>query len=270
MKIHLLVVAFFAAVIATNAQAPKVPSGLKFKVLTESNNVRSLSFMGQDVEFSVGTQMHEICELTSVSADGYHLSSAITRINGYANAMGAKQTFDSDNANKKLFLLNDEQLKVLKKPIDYTIEKGKVSAASAAGSDILNTILFQLNGSSDQAKYFLTLPAASLKPAYQWSSAISTKDAMAESLYVITEINATDINVNVLTNVKLNTTLNFSGMNFKDSTQGTIKAKRIYDARTGLLKSETATGALKGTMNVMGQDAPIDLKVTTKSSVVPM
>jgi hypothetical protein len=37
-----------------------------------------------------------------------------------------------------------------------------------------------------------------------------------------------------------------------------------------MLKSETGTGGLKGTMNVMGQDAPIDAKVTTKSSVVPM
>jgi hypothetical protein len=131
-------------------------------------------------------------------------------------------------------------------------------------------LLTQSNGTSDQAKYFLTLPAASIKPAHQWSVVDNKPDASTESLFVIAEVTATDISVNVLTNAKITSTMNQNGMEIKQNTQGTIKLKRIYDAKTGMLKSETGTGGLKGTMNVMGQDAPIDLKVTTKSSVVPM
>jgi hypothetical protein len=271
MKKSIIVVALFAAAFTTSAQAPKMPAGTKFKVVTESNNITSMSMMGQDIELSNGNKSYADFHLKSVSASGYQLSTSITRISGSVSAMGNEQTFDSEDASLKSNPMLAEQLKMLNKPIDFTIENGKVvNTASAAGSDVLTALLGQSNGTTDQAKYFLTLPAASIKPAHQWSVVDNKPDASSESLYVIAEVTATDISVNVLTNVKLYTTLNQNGMEIKQNTQGTIKAKRVYDAKTGLLKSETASGGLKGTMNVMGQDAPIDLKITSKSSVVPM
>ena len=271
MKKSIIVVALFAAAFTTSAQAPKMPAGTKFKVVTESNNITSMSMMGQDIELSNGSKIYEAIELKSVSGAVYHLSSAITRIAGSVSAMGNEQKFDSEDASLKSNPMVAEQLKVLNKPIDYTIENGKVvNTASAAGSEVLNALLGQNNGTSDQAKYFLTLPAGSIKASHQWSVAINKPEATTESLFVIAEVTDTDISVNVLTNVKLSNTLNQNGMEIKQNTQGTIKLKRVYDAKTGLLKSETASGGLKGTMNVMGQDAPIDLKITSKSSVVPM
>ncbi len=271
MKKSIIVAALFAAAFTTNAQAPKLPAGTKFKVVTESNNITSMSMMGQDIELSNGSKIYEVCELKSVSGAGYHLSTAITRITGSVNAMGNEQKFDSEDASLKSNRMVADQLKALNKPVDYTIENGKVvNTVSAAGSEVLNALLAQNNGTNDQAKYFLTLPAASIKASHQWNVAVSKPEATTESLFVIAEVTDTDISVNVLTNVKLSNTLNQNGMEIKQNTQGTIKLKRIYDAKTGMLKSETGTGGLKGTMNVMGQDAPIDLKVTTKSSVVPM
>ena len=271
MKKSILVAALFAAAFTTSAQAPKMPAGTKFKVVTESNNITSMSMMGQDIELSNGSKIYEAIELKSVSGATYHLSSSITRIAGSVSAMGNEQKFDSEDASLKSNPMLAEQLKVLNKPIDYTIENGKVvNTASGLGSEVLNALLGQNNGTSDQAKYFLTLPAASIKASHQWSVAINKPESSTESLFVIAEVTDTDISVNVLTNVKLATTLNQNGMEIKQNTQGTIKAKRVYDAKTGLLKSETSTGGLKGTMNVMGQDAPIDLKITSKSSVVPM
>jgi hypothetical protein len=271
MKKSIFVAALFAAAFTTSAQAPKLPAGTKFKVITESNNITSMSMMGQDIELSNGSKLYQNFELKSVSGASYHLATAITRIAGSVSAMGNEQNFDSEDASLKSNPMMAEQLKVLNKPIDYTIENGKVvNSVSAAGSEVLNALLAQNNGTSDQAKYFLTLPAASIKAAHQWSVVDNKPEAATESLFVIAEVTSTDISVNVLTNVKLSNTLNQNGMEIKQNTQGTIKLKRIYDAKTGLLKSETGTGGLKGTMNVMGQDAPIDLKVTTKSSVVPM
>lgn len=271
MKKSIIVAALFAVAFTTNAQAPKLPVGTKFKVVTESNNITSMSMMGQDIELTNGSKLYQNYELKSVSGAGYHLATAITRIAGSVSAMGNEQNYDSEDASLKSNPMVAEQLKVLNKQIDYTIENNKVvNTASATGSDVLNALLGQSNGTSDQAKYFLTLPAASIKASYQWSVIDNKPEAATESLFVIADVNDTDISVNVLTNVKLSNTLNQNGMEIKQNTQGTIKLKRIYDAKTGLLKSETGTGGLKGTMNVMGQDAPIDLKVTTKSSVVPM
>jgi hypothetical protein len=271
MKKSILFAALFVAAFTTNAQAPKLPAGTKFKVVAESNNITSMSMMGQDIELTNGSKSYADFHLKSVSGSSYQLSTSITRISGSVSAMGNEQTFDSEDASLKSNPMMAEQLKMLNKPIDFTIENGKVvNTTSAAGSDILTALLGQTNGTTDQAKYFLTLPAASIKASHQWSVVDNKPGAATESLYVISEVTATDISVNVLTNAKITSTMNQNGMEIKQNTQGTIKAKRIYDARTGLLKSETATGALKGTMNVMGQDAPIDLKVTTKSSVVPM
>ena len=271
MKKTILVAAIIAAAISTNAQAPKLPAGTKFKVVTESNNITSMSMMGQDIELSNGNKLYQNFELKSVSGAGYQLATSITRFTSSLSAMGNEQSFDSEDASVKSNPMVAEQLKVLNKQIDYTIENNKVvNTASATGSELLNTLLTQSNGTIDQAKYFLTLPAASIKASHQWSVVDNKPEAATQSLFVIAEVTATDISVNVLTNVKLSNTLNQNGMEIKQNTQGTIKAKRIYDAKTGMLKSETGTGGLKGTMNVMGQDAPIDLKVTTKSSVVPM
>jgi hypothetical protein len=271
MKKSILFAALFVAAVSTNAQAPKLPAGTKFKVVTESNNITSMSMMGQDIELSNGTKVYQNFELKSVTGAGYQLATSITRIAGSISAMGNEQSYDSEDASLKSNRMAAEQLKVLNKQIDYTIENNKVvNTVSETGSEVLKALIAQSNGTADQAKYFLTLPAASIKPAYQWSVVDNKPDAATETLYVIAEVTATDISVNVLTNVKLATTLNQNGMEIKQNTQGTIKLKRIYDAKTGLLKSETGTGGLKGTMNVMGQDAPIDAKVTTKSSVVPM
>jgi hypothetical protein len=271
MKKSILFAALFVAAFTTNAQAPKLPAGTKFKVVTESNNITSMSMMGQDIELSNGSKSYADFHLKSVSGSSYQLSTSITRISGSVSAMGNEQTFDSEDASLKSNPMMAEQLKMLNKPIDFTIENDKVvNTTSAAGSDVLTALLGQTNGTTEQAKYFLTLPAASIKASHQWSVVDNKPGAATESLFVISEVTATDISVNVLTNAKITSTMNQNGMEIKQNTQGTIKAKRIYDARTGLLKSETATGALKGTMNVMGQDAPIDLKVTTKSSVVPM
>jgi len=271
MKKTILFAALFVAAFTTNAQAPKLPAGTKFKVVTESNNITSMSMMGQDIELSNGSKVYQNFELKSVTGAGYQLATSITRIAGSISAMGNEQSYDSEDASLKSNRMAAEQLKVLNKQIDYTIENNKVvNTVSETGSEVLKALIAQSNGTADQAKYFLTLPAASIKPAYQWSVVDNKPDAASESLFVIAEVTATDISVNVLTNVKLATTLNQNGMEIKQNTQGTIKLKRIYDAKTGLLKSETGTGGLKGTMNVMGQDAPIDAKVTTKSSVVPM
>jgi hypothetical protein len=271
MKKTIIVAALFAVAFTTIAQAPKLPAGTKFKVVTESNNVTSMSMMGQDIELSNGNKLYQNFELKSVSGSSYQLSTSITRIAGSVSAMGNEQSFDSEDASLKSNPMMAEQLKVLNKQIDYTIENNKVvNTASATGSELLNTLLAQSNGTSDQAKYFLTLPAASIKASHQWSVVDNKPGAATESLFVIAEVTPTDISVNVLTNAKITSTLNQNGMEIKQNTQGTIKLKRIYDAKTGMLKSETGTGGLKGTMNVMGQDAPIDLKITTKSSVVPM
>jgi hypothetical protein len=271
MKKTIIVAALFAVAFTTSAQAPKLPAGTKFKVVTESNNITSMSMMGQDIELSNGSKVYQNFELKSVSGASYHLATAITRIAGSVSAMGNEQSFDSEDASLKSNPMMAEQLKVLNKQIDYTIENGKVvNSVSAAGSEVLNALLAQNNGTSDQAKFFLTLPAASIKASHQWSVVDNKPEAATQSLFVIAEVTATDISVNVLTNVKLSNTLNQNGMEIKQNTQGTIKLKRIYDAKTGMLKSETGTGGLKGTMNVMGNDAPIDLKITTKSSVVPM
>jgi len=50
MKKSILIAALFAAAFTTSAQAPKMPAGTKFKVVTESNNITSMSMMGQDIE----------------------------------------------------------------------------------------------------------------------------------------------------------------------------------------------------------------------------
>ena len=271
MKKSILVAALFAVAFTTSAQSPKMPAGTKFKVVTESNNITSMSMMGQDIELSNGSKVYQNFELKSVNGAGYQLATSITRIAGSISAMGNEQSYDTEDASLKSNPMAAEQLKVLNKAIDYTIQNDKVvNTVSAAGSEVLKALLAQNNGTTDQAKYFLTLPAASIKPAYQWSVVDNKPEATSESLFVIAEVTATDISVNVLTNVKLATTLNQNGMEIKQNTQGTIKLKRIYDAKTGLLKSEIASGGLKGTMNVMGQDAPIDAKITSKSSVVPM
>jgi FAD synthase len=112
MKKTILVAAIFAAAFTTSAQAPKLPAGTKFKVVTESNNITSMSMMGQDIELTNGSKIYEVCELKSVSGAGYHLSTAITRIAGSVNAMGNEQKFDSLNDLKnqinedKIFALN--------------------------------------------------------------------------------------------------------------------------------------------------------------------
>ena len=115
MKKTILVAAIIAAAFTTNAQAPKLPAGTKFKVVTESNNITSMSMMGQDIELSNGNKLYQNFELKSVSGNSYLLSTSITRIASSVSAMGNEQSFDSDDASLKSNPMVAEQLKVLNK-----------------------------------------------------------------------------------------------------------------------------------------------------------
>jgi hypothetical protein len=62
-----------------------------------------------------------------------------------------------------------------------------------------------------------------------------------------------------------NGTIEQQGMEIQMDITGDIKGDATYDAGTGLLKNNNTVSDIKGTLGVMGQNAPLTMKVTAST-----
>lgn len=256
-----------ASILLASAQQLKLPIGKKFQMITETKGNNVTSMMGQDMEMSTSTTVYVDNELKSASSNKFTIGLTIKRVVGNISVMGQEQTFDSDDESLRSNPAFAEATQVLGKEAEVVIEDGKVSKTSeiaeltkAMSPGDFSTIL-------DIGRFFLLLKEADIKVGYAWTSNNTSETAATENNYIIEKITDKEVEVVVQSKVKISATINQNGMDIKQQTEGTVKATRTYDKQTGLLISEVANGAIKGNMEIMGQQVPLDSKVEAKTTI---
>ena len=269
-RIFLLLVLVVSATIAGNAQKIAITKGQKLETVT--NTKSNMEVMGQNID-NENTLTSSI-EVKDVTADGFLFANTTKRMTMKGSMMGQDINFDSDKKEDM-----DGQIgQALKDQIGSTQEilvdkKGKISDVKTTGDakpaggmgDVMN-----MSGSLMKGQAYpilIQLPSSALKAGSSWTDSTGTvatlKTVTTYTLKGITEDGAL---VSFTGTMAKNGTITQNGMEMQMDMTGNVKGDAIYEVATGLLKKNNSAIDLKGTLGVMGQNAPISATVVVTTT----
>lgn len=242
-----------------NAQQASVPAGKKFQVLTNLQSTTTVSQMGQEMQIPSVADITTDFEIKSASANSVALGAITKKMKIKVSLMGQEQTIDSDDPNAASNPMMAEAFKDINKAKDITVNLGKLDlttdvTGAQATEDIAHVLFIPIDAKTKEG--------ASIKDST--SNADGSKQV---NVYTVTKSTPQEITLTITINAKMGGTKQQMGTEVKVNMQTSATATRVYDAATGLLKSETKTFSSSGTNEMMGQSIPISMKGTSTLTV---
>ena len=247
--------------VATQAQVSKITVGKKVQIESTAKVTTKVSVMGQEMEMPMNMTMLIDLNAKAVEANTLNAGVTLKKVSGSMSMMGQETKFSSDD--KKI--ANNPQaadlLKNLNKEDEVLLEDGKVKSKASIGTNGLPT-------NTEFAKMvFLTLAAENIKEGFKWTEEAAADGSKTNTIYTITKITASEIEVTATTNIKVEGTIQQMGMDMKQNLTGTMTSVRIYDVTTAILKGDASKLEMSGTILVMGNEAPISMTSISTTTV---
>jgi len=251
--------------IAGHAQKIAVTKGQKLETLTTTK--MTMEMMGQNINNESGATTD--IEVKDVNAEGFLFSSIIKRMTTKVSGMGQDISFDSDKKEDM-----DGQIgQAVKDQINVQQEiqvdqKGKVISTTASSDKKTGGMADMMSITGDVTKgqpypILIQLPAKTVKPGDTWvDSSGTTATIKTVTTYTLKQINADGALVSFTGTLAKNGTIEQNGMEIQMDMSGTTKGEAVYEAGTGLLKTSSTVSDIKGTLGIMGQNAPLSATVT--------
>jgi len=264
-RIFLSIAMIATVAIAGHAQKIAVTKGQKLETLTTTK--MTMEMMGQNINNESGATTD--IEVKDVNAEGFLFSSVIKRMTTKVSGMGQDISFDSDKKEDM-----DGQIgQAVKDQINVQQEiqvdqKGKVISTTASSDKKTGGMADMMSITGDVTKgqpypILIQLPAKTVKPGDTWvDSSGTTATIKTVTTYTLKQINADGALVSFTGTLAKNGTIEQNGMEIQMDMSGTTKGEAVYEAGTGLLKTSSTVSDIKGTLGIMGQNAPLSATVT--------
>lgn len=258
---RLFVCAAMLFAVNVQAQVSKIPVGKKIQLESSSKMTTKLNMMGQDMEMPM--TMTILADLSAKSAEINTLKAAVTlkKFSGSLSIIGQETNFSSDDKNIANNPQAAEVLKNFNKEEEVLLEDGKVKGKLDVGTNGVPT-------SPELARMtFLTLNPDNIKEGYKWTEESNSDGTKNTTIYAITKVTTTDVEVTATSSIKIEKTIQQMGMDMKQNLSGTSTSVRLYNAATATLKADATKMEMSGTMLVMGNEAPISISSITTTTV---
>jgi Family of unknown function (DUF6263) len=266
--IFLSLVAVVMAAVNADAQKLAVTKGQKLETLTTTK--MSMEVMGQNID-NESTSTSNV-EVKEVSADGYLFANTVKRMTMKGSGMGQDMSFDSDKKED----LEGQVGQVVKDKIgavqEIQVDKlGKVTAIKeAVDSKPAGGMSGMMSLTGDVAKgqpypLLIQLPGKAVKSGDSWTDSSGTVQTIKTvTTYTYKGIGADGAAMVSFTGTLAKTgTVEQNGMEIQMDMTGVTRGESSYDAASGLLKTTTSSAEIKGTLGIMGQNAPIAATVVS-------
>ena len=251
------VIAFIA--FQVNAQTISVATGKKIQAVVNEKINTTVSQMGQEMEIPSTFDIYFEYVVKAVDGKKVTLTATNKRIKVSVSFMGNEQKLDSDDSTAKSNPQMAEAFKDVNKPVEITVEAGK----SANSTDLNGAVTTQ-----DVASVLFSPFKSGAREGDSFSDSTTKADgSKMVNVYTITKLTKDEITVTQTNNSKLSGTKQQMGMEVQVNMNASYTAIRVYDAATGLLKSETKTSVASGTNEVQGMSMPITMKGTSTTSI---
>lgn len=277
------VLLFAAIAISTTGFTQKVTNQLVFKkgqkleMVSQVNSVISMEMMGQAMDTKVSATITRLFDVEDVKNGSATIEHKMKRMQmNFEIPMAGNQSFDSDKESDMKGEGGKMAEKALKNKYTLTVDPlGKITAVKADEDnpnksdkgvnqgDPMSGAMAQMAEGMELPKAgdfseFKILPDAGVSKGQSWSDSTNG----VKSVYTLSDITASDIIIDYTEDGSTNRKQEANGMeitiNSKDKTTGKI----ILDKATGLLKEKTSTTTSEGNMEMMGQTAPMNTKIT--------
>jgi hypothetical protein len=261
-RIFLSLVVVAMAAVNAGAQKLAVTKGQKLETLTTTK--MSMEVMGQNID-NESTSSSNV-ELKEVSADGYLFANTVKRMTMKGSGMGQDMSFDSDKKED----LEGQVGQVVKDKIGAVQEiqvdrLGKVTAIKeAVDSKPAGGMSGMMSLTGDVAKgqpypLLIQLPGRAIKSGDSWTDSSGTVETIKTiTTYIYKGIGADGAAMVSFTGTLAKSgTVEQNGMEIQMDMTEVTKGESSYDAASGLLKTTTSSAEIKGTLGIMGQNAPI-------------
>lgn len=251
---------------ASYAQKIAVKKGQQLETIATTK--MSMEVMGQNMDnLSTLTSSVAVKDITDSS---YIFSNTVKRMTIKINGMGQDISFDSDKKED----MDGQMGQALKDQIGAIQEiqvskQGKVistrqTADKKPGPDMAS--MMSMSGDLTQGQPYpilIQLPAKAVKVGDTWTdSSSSAATIKTVTTYTLKSVGAEGALVSFTGTMVKNGTIQQNGMEIQMDITGTVKGDAAYEVGSGLLKTNTSTSDIKGTLGIMGQNAPIAATIT--------
>ncbi len=266
-SILLLLIVTVSAVFTAQAQKLAISKGQKLETMTTTK--MTIEVMGQNVDNESSSTSN--VEVKDVNADGYLFANTVKRMTMKGSGMGQDMSFDSDKKED----MDGQVGQAVKDKIGAVQEiqvdkQGKVAAIKeAVDSKPAGGMADMMSLTGDIAKgqpypLLIQLPARALKTGDSWTDSSGTAATIKTvTTYTFKGINDGAAVLSFTGTLAKAGTIEQNGMEIQMDMTGVTKGESSYDAASGLLKTTTSSADIKGTLGIMGQNAPIAATVTS-------
>jgi hypothetical protein len=228
----------------------------------------SMEVMGQNLDNE--STLTSAVEVKDVNAEGYLFFNTVKRMTIKGSGMGQDMSFDSDKKED----MDGQMGQALKDHIGVAQEiqvnrQGKVtgtkdSSDKKAGGGMAD--MMSVTGDLTKGQPYpilIQLPAKNVKPGDTWTDSSGTVATIKTvTIYTLKSINADGALVSFTGTLAKSGTIEQNGMEIQMDMTGITKGESTYEMGSGLLKTTTSSSDIKGTLGIMGQNAPIAATVT--------
>jgi Family of unknown function (DUF6263) len=259
-----MAIALFAS---AQSQKITVSKGQKLESGSVMKMNMTIDMMGQSMENIFDTKTTSEIEVKDVTEKGFLLSNTIKRVVSKVTAMGNDINFDSDKKEDMDGQMGEAYKGKINTPKELLVGKdGKIAEVigeqkeDAAGMGSMLNIESMSKGQS--YPLLIQLPSGNVKPGDTWTDSSGTPETVKRVMfYTLKEIKGDDIIVSFTGRMAKTGTIQQGGMEILMDIGGDMTGESAYEKVSGWLKTNTMDVDIKGTMEVMGQSAPITMKM---------
>lgn len=266
-QVFITVVMAVAIFTSTQAQKIAISKGQKLESGSVMKMNMTIDMMGQSIENVFDTKTTSEIEVKDVTDKGFLLSNTIKRVVSTISAMGNDMNFDSDKKEDMEGQMGEAYKGKINTPKDVLVGKdGKIAEVigelkeDAAGMGSMLNIESMTKGQS--YPLLIQLPSGNVKPGQTWTDSSGTPETVKRVMvYTLKEIKGDDVIVSFTGTMAKVGTIQQGGMEIQMDISGGMKGETAYEKASGWLKTNTMDVDIKGTMEVMGQSAPLTMKM---------
>jgi hypothetical protein len=211
------------------------------------------------MEMPTSSELYSDFTVDSVNGKKIALTAIIKRINVSVSMMGQDIKLDSDDSSTLSNPQLGEAVKDVNNPKSVMIEVGK------AHEDV--NIEGLGNEENIALSLFLPFDAKAKVGTSISDSTIKEDGSKSVNVYTVTQSSKDEITVTATSDSKITGTKEQMGMEVKQNMQISASAIRVYNAVSGILKSETKTTTGSGTNEIQGMSIPVTMKGTSTMTV---
>lgn len=272
MKKNFLVICtaicFSTATVAQTNATLNLSKGQKYQVENKLVTTSSTDIQGQSMESKADVTSTYTIEVKDKKADNYHLTNTLSHLLMNTSMMGQELTFDSDKKEDMDGEMGSSLKGYVNQAKEVVIDKaGKVVSMStdSVESAMVNQLHLASNGYGSQMA-FLALPK-NAKVGTSWSENTDDSAVKRTTNYTIKSIDGNTATVGFTGTIESTVKMEKQGMEISTKSSSKLSGEEKVNVKTGVVQTNNSTADATGTVNAMGQEFPITVKVISTTTV---